>query len=327
MVPHSPKPDPDSQPPFVAPMLASADTELPAGDDWSYEMKWDGVRAIAMVGADSVELRSRAGNNITLAYPELQALRSALDPTMAVLDGEIVAIDEHGRSNFGRLRSRMHLRDRTAVARTAPLVPVTFMIFDLLWFDGHRLTELPYAERRALLDRLGARGVAWDTPPSGLDGATAFSTSEQLGFEGVIAKRLDSKYESGRRSRSWRKLKHHRRQEFVIGGWVRGQGGRANRIGALLLGVYNADGALRYVGKVGTGFSDAELDQLAEDLAARPASSSPFIDRDIPRDGQFVEPELVAEVRFTEWTANQHLRHPAYLGRRNDRDPRDVRRE
>ncbi|MEO6469657.1 MAG: non-homologous end-joining DNA ligase [Acidimicrobiia bacterium] len=308
-------------------MLASAATELPPGDGWSYEMKWDGVRAIALVGPKTVELRSRTGNEITLRYPELQPLAQALGPTTAVLDGEIVAIDEQGRSNFQRLQSRMHLRDPTAVARVASQVPVTFMIFDLLWFDGHQLTELAYADRRALLDRLGARGDAWDTPPSGLDGDLAFSTRARLGFEGIVAKRLDSQYESGRRSPSWRKVKHQHRQEFVVGGWVPGQGGRASRIGALLLGVYDADGALRYAGKVGTGFSDAELDRLGSELATRPSDTSPFTDRDLPRDSQFVNPQMVVEVRFTEWTELQHLRHPSYLGRRTDKDPRDVRRE
>lgn len=308
-------------------MLASAETELPHGDAWSYEMKWDGVRAIAMVGPTAVELRSRAGNEITLGYPELQPLGRALCPTMAVLDGEIVAIDEQGRSNFQRLQSRMHLRDTATVARIAPRVPITFMIFDLLWFDGHQITELPYVERRALLERVGARGNAWDTPPHGLDGDAAFSTSAQLGFEGVVAKRLDSKYESGRRSKSWRKVKHQRRQEFVVGGWVPGQGGRSNRIGALLLGTYDADRALRYAGKVGAGSNDAELDRLAAELATRPSDTCPFADRDLPRDSRFVNPELVVEVRFTEWTTNHHLRHPAYLGRRDDKDPRDVRRE
>ena len=315
------------QPPFVAPMLASPATELPLGDGWSYEMKWDGVRAIAMVGPNSVELRSRAGNEITLAYPELQALGPGLDPTLAVLDGEIVAFDEDGRSNFGRLQSRMHLRDPTTVARIAPLVPVTFLIFDLLWFDGHRLNELPHVERRALLDRLGPRGAAWDTPPNGLDGSAAFLTSARLGFEGVVAKRLDSTYEPGRRSNSWRKIKHDRRQEFVIGGWVPGQGGRANRIGALLLGVYDAEGALRYVGRVGTGFTQVEIDRLGEELSARPSRDSPFTDHDVPPDARFVEPQLVAEVRFTEWTAHHHLRHPSYLGQHHDRNPLDVHRE
>ena len=308
-------------------MLASASTELPSGVDWSYEMKWDGVRAIALVGPNAVELRSRAGNEITLGYPELQPLADSIGPTTAVLDGEIVAIDEQGRSNFQRLQSRMHLRDASTVARVASQVPVTFMIFDLLWFDGHQLTELAYAERRSLLDRLGARGGAWDTPPSGLDGDVAFTTSAQLGFEGVVAKRLESPYESGRRSQSWRKVKHQRRQEFVVGGWVPGQGGRANRIGALLLGVYDVDGALRYAGKVGTGFNDAELDRLGAELSTRPADTSPFADRDLPRDSQFVNPNLVVEVRFTEWTEHHHLRHPAYLGQRDDKDPRDVRRE
>lgn len=308
-------------------MLATATERIPTDPGWSYEMKWDGVRALATTSPDQVELRSRAGNDITRGYPELQTLGSQLSPVRAVLDGEIVAIDAAGRSNFQLLQSRMHLREPAQVAELAITVPVTFMIFDLLWFDGLLLTDAPYGERRALLDRLGTHGPAWNTPPCGVDGDDAVATSRRLGFEGVVAKRLDSRYEPGRRSNAWRKMKHQLRQEFVVGGWVPGQGGRANRIGALLVGVYDDRGSLRYAGKVGTGFTEAELDRLGSRLGDLGVVSSAFADRELPRDARFVVPELVAEVRFTEWTDRGHLRQPAYLGLRNDKDARQIRRE
>jgi bifunctional non-homologous end joining protein LigD len=289
-------------------------------------MKWDGVRALALVRAGRVRLLSRNENDISIAYPEVQGLGVDLDGSEALLDGEIVAIDETGRASFQQLQSRMHLRDPTAVARIAAQRPVTFIIFDLLWKDGSVLTERPYHLRRELLADLSLAGAAWQTPPMSRDGHEAFVVSQQLGFEGIVSKRLDSRYEPGRRSRAWCKVKHQRRQEFVVGGWVPGQGNRANTIGALLLGYYT-DGELRYAGKVGTGFTAATLENLTRVLAARATPSSPFSDRDLPSDAHFAEPDLVAEIHFTEWTESGRIRHPAYLGLRDDKRAIDVVRE
>jgi len=184
-----------------------------------------------------------------------------------------------------------------------------------------------YRERRHLLDGLGLRGDSWQTPSASDDGAQAFTISRQLGFEGVVAKRLDSRYEPGRRSTAWRKVKHHLAQEFVVGGWVTGQGSRDGRIGALLIGYYDPDGALRYAGRVGTGFTEAELDRVAGLLAPIGSATNPFADTGLPRDAHFVTPTLVAQVRFTEWTDSGRVRHPAYLGLRDDKPAEDVTRE
>ena len=266
-------------------------------------MKWDGVRALAIVEHAKVRLISRNGNDVTVAYPETQGLVDQLGETGIVLDGEIVAVDDRGRASFQLLQSRMHLRDPAAIDRVARQVPVAYMIFDILWLDGNLVTGLAYRQRRELLDKLGLRGPAWQTPPAGDDSDQAFATSRELGFEGVVAKRLDSRYEPGRRPPSWRKFKHQLRQELVVGGWVAGQGNRENRIGALLVGYHDNDGDLRYAGKVGTGFTEVELDRLAELLDAIETPNNPFADRGLPKDVHFVRPELVAEVRFTEWTS------------------------
>jgi bifunctional non-homologous end joining protein LigD len=306
-------------------MLATASDALPVGADWAYEMKWDGVRAIAVVERSRVRLASRNGNDVTVAYPEIQALGDALE-LPAVLDGEIVAVDDAGRASFQRLQARMHLRDPGAIAQVAPQVPVGYMVFDLLWLDGHLVTDAAYTQRRSLLEELALRGPSWQTPPASDDGEEAFAISKQLGFEGVVAKRLDSRYEPGRRSTAWRKVKHHREQEFVVGGWLEGEGSRGGRIGALLIGYYD-DHGLKYAGRVGTGFTEAELDRLAGLLAPLATTDTPFADKGLPRDAHFVAPELVAQVRFTEWTEGGRIRHPAYLGTRDDKSPAEVRRE
>lgn len=311
----------------LRPMLATSAPALPSGDGWAFEMKWDGVRAFAVVERGGLRLLSRNGNDVTVAYPEVRALADQVGSIGAMLDGELVAVDDAGRASFQLLQSRMHLRDPVAIERIARTVPVALVVFDVVWLDGSLVVDLSYRQRRGLLDDLALRGPAWQTPSYGSDGDAAFATSLDLGFEGVVAKRLDSPYEPGRRSSSWRKVKHQRRQEFVVGGWVVGQGGRADRIGALLVGYFDAGGELRYAGKVGTGFSDAELARLSGVLAAIETSNNPFNDGGLPRDAYFVTPLLVAEVRFTEWTDRGRIRHPSYLGLRDDKRPEDVVRE
>jgi bifunctional non-homologous end joining protein LigD len=198
------------------------------------------------------------------------------------------------------------------------------MIFDIVWLDGNLVVDSPYAQRRELLSALDLRGPSWQTPPAGDDGAQAFRISGELGFEGVVAKRLDSRYEPGRRSSAWRKVKHQLRQEFVVGGWVSGAGSREGRIGALVVGYYDGGGALHYAGKVGTGFTEKELDRLAGVFAAIEITTTPFDDGGVPRGTHFVKPVHVAEVRFTEWTSGGRIRHPAYLGMRADKAAREV---
>jgi bifunctional non-homologous end joining protein LigD len=329
-----PPADPTRQPmpAHLRPMLAragslppdppsrSTDGDEASGRAWAYEIKWDGVRALVYSEPGRIRFESRNGNDVTGGYPELRPLNRALSSHSAILDGEIVAFDEHGRPSFGRLQQRMHVRGDSAVRRLAKEVPVAFLAFDLLWLDGHALFHLPYAERRELLAGLELEGPAWRTPDHVVgDGAAVLAASLDAGLEGVVAKRLDSPYEPGRRSACWLKVKNVRRADVVVGGWVPGTGKRADRIGALLVGV-EEDGRLRFAGRVGTGFTEAELDRLAKVLERR--DGSPFADGGAgpkpPRGSVFVEPTRVAEVEFTEWTSDGVMRHPSYKGLREE---------
>jgi bifunctional non-homologous end joining protein LigD len=317
-------PDREPMPDRVEPMLARSGP-LPAEDGrWAYEIKWDGVRAIAYVDGGRLRLASRNGRDITPRYPELRELGRALGSTQAILDGEVVAFDSDGRPSFQRLQGRMHLTSEHAVRRFAEREPVSYVIFDLLFHDGHSLLGLPYAERRERLLALGLNGPTWQTPAHHVgDGAALLEASRAQGLEGVLAKRLDCPYTPGKRSSGWVKVKNVRRADVVIGGWMPGEGNRSGRIGALLVG-YHEDGELRYAGRVGTGFTQAELDRLHKVLAPLERPSSPFTGRQPPRAAQFVEPRLVCAVDYGEWTQARTLRHPVYKGVRDDVAPEDV---
>jgi bifunctional non-homologous end joining protein LigD len=314
----------------IVPMMARLGS-LPRDDDqWAFEIKWDGVRAICHSEPGRLRLHSRNLLDITPRYPEVGRLNRALSHHRAVLDGEVVALDGEGRPNFGALQRRMHVSAESTVRRLARETPVTYVIFDLLWLDGHSLMELPYAERRARLAELGVgEGERWRVPDYVAGhGAQVLAATEQQGLEGVIAKRLDSSYEPGRRSPAWIKVKNLHRQEVVIGGWVPGEGKRRDRIGALLAGVWEGD-ELRHTGRVGTGFTEQELDRLRERLVPLQREDSPFAPGGpkIPHGSVFVEPELVAEVEFREWTEGGQLRAPSYKGLRDDKPAAAVVRE
>ncbi|HKE78675.1 MAG TPA: DNA ligase D [Solirubrobacteraceae bacterium] len=315
----------------IVPMMARLGS-LPRDDaKWGFEIKWDGVRAICHSEPGRLKLHSRNLLDITPRYPEVGRLNRALSHHRAVLDGEIVALDGEGRPNFGALQRRMHVSSESVVRRLAKETPVTYVIFDLLWLDGHSLMELAYKDRRELLGDLGlGDGEHWRVPDYVAGhGAQLLQATAQQGLEGVIAKRLDSAYEPGRRSGSWIKVKNLDRQEVVIGGWVPGDGKRRDRIGALLAGVREEDGSLRHIGRVGTGFTESELDRLAEKLGPLEREDSPFAPGGpkIPRNAVFVDPELVAEVEFREWTEGGQLRAPSYKGLRDDKPSELVVRE
>jgi bifunctional non-homologous end joining protein LigD len=312
-----------------APMLA-VPGELPDDDAaWGYEFKWDGVRALARVRDGEVALSSRKRTDITVRYPEVARLPSALTGHDALVDGEIVALDEQGRPDFGALQNRMH-RTGPEVGRLAAAAPVTYLVFDLLAWDEEDLHERPYAERRERLDELGLSGERWAVTPwfpgtgTGV-GADVLAASRENGLEGVVAKRLDSPYRPGARHPDWLKAKNVRTQSVVVGGWRPGQGRRAGGIGSLLFGVPDDEGRLVYAGHVGTGFTDRALRELEGLLT--PRSSSPFsgaLPREVTRDAHWVEPDLVGEVAFAHWTAEGRLRHPSWRGLRDDVDPADV---
>jgi bifunctional non-homologous end joining protein LigD len=321
-----------AMPDRIAPMLASPADGLPREDaKWGYEFKWDGVRAVVYVDGGRPRAMSRNDKDITATYPELRVMAESLGSRRVVLDGELVALDQDGRPSFGALQSRMHVGDSNAVRRLMTQTPVIYLAFDLLYLDGRSLLDEPYSERRKLLDDLKLAGDSWQTPPwfAG-NGKAVFNASKEQHLEGVVMKRLDSRYSPGSRSKAWLKLKNQLMQEVVIGGWKPGEGHREGTIGSLLLGVRNDDGDLVYVGNVGTGFTDAALKSLASDLAPLATDDGPFataIPRVQGRDAHWVQPSLVGEVTFSEWTRDGRLRHPAWRGLRPDKEASEVLRE
>ncbi len=298
---------------------------------WAFEIKWDGMRILTIIRPGEHALRSSNGIDATTRYPELAALAATLDGHTVVLDGEVVAFDDRGRPSFGLLQHRMHVGSTAEVRRRAEAVPVTYIVFDLLHLDGHDVMPLPYSERRRLLTELVPDDGCWTVPahhPAG-EGAALLDAAKDQGLEGVMAKRIDSPYVPGKRSPAWRKAKARLRQEFVIGGWQPGEGNREGYLGSLLVGVYDG-GKLRYTGKVGTGFKARDLEQLGALLSERTIDSSPFDPpppRPVERTARYVRPELIAEVEFGEWTHDDILRHPSYVGLRDDKAPTDVVRE
>lgn len=289
--------------------------ELPQGEEWVYEIKWDGIRALARIERSGrkreLHLTSRNQNDLTARFPELVELASAI-PARALpvlLDGEIVAFDDHGKPNFGLLQQGAH--------------PVTFAIFDLLVERGEEIIELPWEDRRARLEKLGITADHASVPGVYDDGSQLLDSMIDRGMEGVLAKRRAGTYRAGKRASDWTKVKPKPRQEFVIGGWTDGSGSRTGTLGALLLG-YFVGSKLKYVGNVGSGFGGADLAELDELLAPLASETNPF-DSEIPRaNTHFVKPQLVAEIEYGEMTAAGHLRHPVYLGLRGDKPARKV---
>lgn len=311
----------------VAPMLAIAG-DPPAGTGWAVEFKWDGVRAVTAVAGDRLRVRSRLGNEITAGYPELAGLGELLGGRPALLDGELVTLDAAGRPDFGLLQHRMHVR--TPPAPMVARIPVSYLVFDLLVLDGEPLLAQPYDRRRELLDGLGLQGPHVRVPPSTPDvpAAQLLQVARAHGLEGVVAKRRTARYEPGRRSPAWVKTALLRTQEVVIGGWTAGEGRRARTFGALLLGAYDVDDRLRYLGHVGTGFTEAALAALLARMAPLATARSPF-DDDVPRpqarEARWVRPELVGEVAFRNLTADHRLRAASWRGLRADKAPQDAR--
>ena len=318
-------------PPQFAPMLAGEQDQPFDDDAWLFEVKWDGVRAIGLLerpaGEDNGRTRlfTRAGNDVTAAYPEVEPLWERLMARNAVVDGELVALGKDGRPSFQLLQQRMHVRDTATIERLRRRVPVTYMVFDLLAVDGEALIDLPLTERLERLDEVLVPGGPWQRsrPISG-SGVALFQAAQRQQLEGIIAKRADSVYQPGRRTSMWRKIKVRRTAQVVIGGWAPGKGTLDGLLGSLAVGAWD-DGRLRYVGRVGTGFDEAERRRIAAELAPRAADASPF-DGPAERESElrFVRPELVCCVEFGEFTDAGRLRAPSYKGLQPDVDPREA---
>jgi len=303
----------------LSPMLATAGT-LPRGPGWSYEFKWDGVRVLALFEGGSPRLFARSGAVVTLAYPEISGL---VLPAGSLLDGEMVVLDASGRPSFTSLAERMHVREPARAARLAASQPVTYMIFDLLGYDGKSLLDLPYSARRERLEDLELAGPHWMVPPTFSDGAATEAAARENRLEGVVAKRLGTPYLPGARSPDWIKVKFDRTGDYVIGGWRPG----VRKLGGLLVGVPGPDGLL-FRGRVGGGIGAHSERALLAALTPLGVRDSPFAEGAVPREdargAHWVSPALVVEVRYGNRTPDGRLRFPRFLRLRPDKSPEEC---
>ncbi|MFF4547969.1 ATP-dependent DNA ligase [Streptomyces sp. NPDC001435] len=312
--------------PLIPPMLATPGKLPPTAQDarWAYETKQDGQRAVVYLPGDgTVLLRARSGEDITAAYPELRPLGGALGSTPAILDGEVLALDAHGRADFQLLQSRMGLAHAPArAARRAAQVPVHLVLFDVMHLGGSLLAR-PYTQRRARLEELSLDGPHWSTPAAVIGhGAEALRATREHGLEGVVCKRLDSVYEPGVRSRAWIKIRNMRSEDVIVGGWLPGKGRLTGLPGAVLVG-QRAAGRLRYVGGVGTGWSEVERTELAALLRAAETGVCPFDPVPPVSGAHWVLPRLVGEVAYSTRTRAGLLRQPSWLRLRPDLAPEE----
>jgi bifunctional non-homologous end joining protein LigD len=313
-------------PAWIPPMLATLTEELPRVGSWIYEPKLDGIRALVYVSGGKARIYSRNRKPLNDAYPELVEALAKAARGDAVLDGEIVAFDpKTGLSSFSRLQQRMQLRDPVQARRS--LVEVHLYLFDSLYYEGIDLTGLPLLDRKSVLQDVVRYGDTIHFAPFQTSGADAMLAEAcAQGAEGIIAKRADSRYVSAR-STDWLKIKCLRRQELVIGGYTAPQGAREH-LGALLVGYYEDGDSLRYAGKVGTGYDRKTLEMLYQRLFPLHRRTSPFTSGSVSGSGvQWVTPKLVAEIGFSEWTHAGLLRHPRFIGLREDKSAKEVRRE
>lgn len=309
----------------MRPMLATKGTHVPSGAEWSHEVKWDGVRILADAGADPagrVRMSSRNDNDVTAAWPEL--CESPLGGRDLLVDGEVIALNERGVPDFRVLQDRMHTRNATTARRLSQQVPATFMVFDLLRLDGSDLTDLPLEKRREVLSGLDLAGSTWQVPASYDDGAMLFDATLQQGLEGIVSKRLSSRYVFGQRTPHWLKFAHRHRLSYVVGGW-RPQEGTTSRLGAVLVGEPTATG-LMYRGRVGSGIGGKVSAALSDLLAPLERADSPFAD-DVPRidtlGTHWVEPRVVIDVD-THGVGYTRLRQPSFQGVRHDLVAEDL---
>lgn len=311
----------------IQPMMATLTREPFDSPDHLFEVKWDGVRAIAFLGG-ATRLQARTLRDLSRQYPELLQIHKLISAKEAILDGEIVSLDAQGRPSFERLQQRMNLTRAPDIEQAAREYPVLYYAFDLLYLDGRPLTGLPLTERRDQLEALAFSERALRLSHTiDTEGTAFFQAAVSEGLEGIMAKRKASTYQMSRRSRDWLKIKHVRRQEFVVGGWTEGQGARSRSFGSLILGLYE-DGRLVPVGQVGSGFDERTLRELLQLLRERETDGRPFAEEPVTLAAtHWTSPELVCEVEFTEWTSDGKLRNPSFKGLRWDKNSEECRRE
>lgn len=295
-------------PESIAPMQATLAARPPAGDGWIYEIKWDGVRALCFVESGTLRILSRNGNRCELQYPELTVLPHYLRAEQAILDGEIVVLDERGVSRFELIQQRIGAADAAGIARMARSRPATLYLFDLIYLDGYDLRKVELAGRKRALAAVAAPGERVRLSEHFTGGEELLEAAAEMGLEGIVAKRLDSGYQS-RRGREWLKVKLVTEEEFLICGFTQGE---RDYFGALVLGA-RREGGLIWVGNAGTGFSEAMMRDLYGRLDSLITPRSPFTPAPrIPRV-TWVEPRLAAEIRFASWTGEGRLRAPVFL--------------
>jgi len=322
----------EKMPGHIRPMLALL-SALPSKPElYGFEYKWDGIRALAFIKGEDLRIETRNLKDITASYPELAGLPVHMNGRTAILDGEIVAISSKGYPSFGLLQHRLGVTGAN-VARLAKEIPVTYMIFDVLYLDGRSLLEVKYTDRREALEALKLDAESWKTPPSNPgEGEAMFETARVRNLEGVVGKKLDSLYHEGARNGEWLKTKLVARQEYVVGGWMpvsRGKG-----VGALLIGFYDVTPAqakkrgspqrLIYAGKVGSGYTDRDRVELQKQLEKLKRSDTPFADGAGWPGANYAEPKMVAEIEYRGRAKNHHLRQPAFKGLRTDKRPEEV---
>lgn len=314
------------EPPEFSPMMAEGGHQPFNDMAWRFEPKMDGVRTLAYVTTDATFLKSRTGRDQTSYYPEIANLAQHVNALSAVLDGEIAALEDGGRPSFERLQQRINISGPREIERMRRKIPVTLFVFDVLWMDGEDIAGKPLEERRKILeDIVTEAGPVKLTYYLDGEGERFFEASKALGLEGIIAKRLGSTYQPGKRSKDWRKIKALNRQDCVVLGWTSGTGSRSKTFGSLLVGAY-IDGELTMIGQVGTGFTDATLADLMPRLKELETKERPVAEATVTgsRQASWVRPELVCEVEFLEMTKAGKLRAPSFKGLRFDKSPADC---
>jgi bifunctional non-homologous end joining protein LigD len=303
-------------------MLATKGDHVPTGPEWMHEVKWDGVRILLDVKDGVARAYSRNGNVVTAAWPELTQVPDAIDDLL--LDGEMIALNEHGKPDFRVLQHRMHVRNQAEVAKLVTKIPATYMVFDVLRLDGRDLTGQPVSERRKILESLDLSGSSWQVPAAYDDGQMLFQATREQGLEGIVSKRRSSRYVMDRRTKDWLKFPHRHRGSFVVGGW-RPQVDTTDRLAALLVGQPTPEG-LMYRGRVGSGITGATARMLQDMLEPLTTDASPFAD-EVPKvdalGTRWVKPVVVVDID-THGLGYDRLRQPSFRGARNDLTPEDL---